>query len=580
VLAIGAAVAVHFYERPAPANPPTPGVATTLTHSSSRDAASDGNTRTARLPPHEAPIYFEDATAQAGIRFRHTSGLSEHRYQPEADGSGVAILDFNGDGTLDLFFATCVPFPLDASRTVPHHVMYRRDADGVYEDVTDVSGVRLSSFGQGLAVGDFDNDGFTDLYLTNYGPNLLFQNNGDGTFRLVAGEATSSSDRWGAGCGFLDFDEDGDLDLYVANYAEWTTATHPFCGYEPRGIRTYCNPGVFKPDRHLLWRNQGDGTFTDATGEAGVLRSDGRGFGVVATDINGDGHIDLYVANDMTGNFLFLSKGDGTFDDVSSSSGAALAGDGATRASMGVDATDLDGDLLPELFVTNFWLEPNTLYRNLGGGQFLDVSDVSGLGSTSRLAMKWGAGLVDLDNDGWADVLVSNGHIDNNLDERRMEVPYAQRPHLWRNRTGMRFELVSDHAGAYFDETHVGRGIAFGDLDDDGRLDFVANNLDGPAAILMNRSSNENRWIRLELVGTAANRDAVGASVDIEAGPIRIRRQVKGGASYLSAHDQRLLIGVGPIETLAQVSVRWPSGRRTELHDVGTNRFYRLREPE
>lgn len=532
-------------------------------------------TDSARSP---AVVYFQHATPESGIRFQHVSGMSPQRYQPEADGSGVAVFDFDGDGHMDLYFATCVPFPLDSTRTSLHHVLYRCRGDGTYEDVTAQSRTGLSSFGQGLTAGDYDNDGLADLYLTNYGPNVLFRNHGDGTFSTVEFQTTGSADHWGTGCAFLDCDEDGDLDLYVCNYAKWSVETHPFCGYAPRGIRTYCFPTAFEPEAHVLWRNGGDGTFHDDTLAAGVYRTDGRGWGVVSTDVNNDGHIDLYVANDMTGNFLFLGKGDGTFEDVSESSGAKVSGDGEPRASMGVDAADLDGDLLPELFVTNFWLEENTLYRNLGDGQFVDASAPSGLGAPSRLAMGWGTGLVDLDNDGWADVLVSNGHIDNNLSERQMDVPYKQSAQLWHNRTRLRFELLSSSSGAYFAEKHTGRAIAFGDLDNDGRVDFVANHLDGPAKLLRNRTNNANHWIRLELIGTSSNRDAIGATVDIETAMLRIRRQVKGGGSYLSAHDLRLLVGVGSVQSVRQVTIRWPSGARTVLEDIEVDRTYRLRE--
>jgi hypothetical protein len=530
----------------------------------------------AALPP--APIVFAEVTEQAQIVFQHTSGMSPQRYQPEADGSGVAVLDYDRDGWPDLYFATCVPLPLEPARSAPHHVLYRSRGDGTFDDVTAATGTGLCSFGQGLTAGDYDNDGFPDLYLTNYGPNILFHNNGDGTFAPVHGEATSAPERWGAGCALLDCDEDGQLDLYVANYAKWTVQTHPFCGYQRRGVRTYCFPGAFEPDSHVLWRNRGDGTFDDRTRQAGIFREDGRGFGVVSMDLNDDGHIDLYVANDMTGNFLFLGKGDGTFDDFSGTSGAALSGDGQARASMGVDAEDLDGDLLPELFVTNFWLEPNTLYSNLGSGQFIDSSDPSGLGSASRLAMGWGTGLVDLDNDGWPDVLVCNGHIDNNLSQREMDVPYAQQTQLWRNLTGLRFELIAG-AGAYFSEQLVGRALAFGDLDNDGRLDFAANNLDGPARLLRNVPKDAHHWVRFELVGTSANRDAIGTIVDIEAAGLRLRRQLKGGASYLSAHDQRLLVGLAAAPRVDRVTFRWPSGGLTVLEDLQPDRTYTVREP-
>jgi hypothetical protein len=401
-------------------------------------------------------------------------------------------------------------------------------------------------------------------------------------------ECSEHRTAWSSGGAVIDYDDDGDLDLYVTNYGWWTVEDHgdKFCGNVQRGVRQYCSPKEVTTVRHILYRNDGvkDGIprFTDVTDEVGVNRSDGHGFGAVTADLDGDGKIDLYVANDQNPAFTYLNEGDGTFRDVTDLSGAGYDEKGATQSGMGVDATDVDGDGQPELFRTNFSSEYNTLYHNLGGGTFYDQTAAYGLAPDAMPWVGWGCALADFDNDGWPDAFVANGHVDNNYHLLGIDnVPYEEPPLLHRNvpvsdgpGASRKFVLATRGAGPYFESPHVGRGAAFGDLDDDGDLDIVVNHKDGTPAILRNDTpANGNRWLRLRLRGTKSNPDAVGARVQVVANGRTLYRQVKGGYSLESSNDPRLLIGVGPAERLETVIVQWPSGGPdSTLKDVETNR--------
>ena len=533
----------------------------------------------ARKPPEPASIRFRDATAAAGIGFRHCSGNSAEKHFPTANGSGLAILDYDGDGKLDLYFATTRNLPLDAPNASGGNKLYRGRGDGTFEDVTERAGVGVHGFTHGVAVGDVDNDGDPDLYLAGLGGNRLLLNNADGTFRPAGPDMGAECGTWASGAAFLDYDADGDLDLYVTCYGKWTIdGERAFCGNPEGTVRTYCSPQSITPERHFLFRNRGDATFEDVTASAGVLRTDGRGLGVVAADVNGDGRVDLYVANDLSPHFLFLNRGDGTFEDVSEASGASASESGRFQAGMGVDAEDVDGDGRPELFATHFREDYNTLYRNLDGRNFQDISAWAGIVKDSLPDVGWGCALADLDNDGWPDMLVVNGHVDDNLAQIGRDIPQAEPSRIWRNRGNGRFRLVAE-PGPFFAENHVARGAAFGDLDEDGDLDVVISRLDGPPAILLNESA-PRPWIRLELLASKARRPAVGAAVEIHAGGRVIHRQVKGGGSYLSANDPRLLVGLDATERVDSVAIRWPNGTRSMLEAPAVRQTHRVTEPE
>jgi hypothetical protein len=448
-------------------------------------------------------------------------------------------------------------------------------------DVTEQSGLSFRGYCHGVIVGDIDNDGDQDVFFCNYGGDALFLNNGNGTFTDISrSSGLNQASSWSSSGAFLDFDNDGDLDLYVTRYGDWRWPRDDrFCGNAARNIRRYCSPKELRPVRHALFRNNGDHTFSDVTHSAGIDRSDGHGFGVVAADLDGDGRVDLYVANDQDPNFLFLNRGDGTFRDATVDSGAGLNLEGKTSAGMGVDAEDLDGDGQPELFVTNFQDEYNTLFKNLRAGVFLDVTAIFGLAVDSLPWIGWGCALADFDGDTWPDIVVANGHIDDNAAQLGQPSGYAQPPLLHRNIMGKRFELANAGAGPYFETNHVGHGLAIGDLDNDGDPDVVISHKDGPPAILRNDTPPAGRWIRLKLIGTRSNRDAIGALVAVEIEGRTIHRQRKGGSSLMSSHDPRLLIGLGTSARSVNLSVRWPSGATSQIKGLETNQTHEIREP-
>jgi hypothetical protein len=498
---------------------------------------------------------------------------------PTANGSGVAILDYDGDGWMDLYFATTCHLPVGSASPSQGNRLYRNRKDGTFQDVTDKAGVGFCGFTSGVAVGDVDNNGFPDLYLTNLGPNVLYLNNGDGTFRDASKASGAECGGWSMGAAFFDYDRDGDLDLYVSCYGEWDDRGEPpYCGFRDRGVRTYCSPRSITPVRHYLLRNIGKGRFEDVTERAGVLRRDGRGMGVIACDVNCDGWVDLYVANDLCPHFLFVNRGDGRFADATETSGASLSEAGHPQAGMGVDAEDVDGDGLPELFATHYREDYNTLYRNLDGRNFQDVSARAGIVKDCLPNVGWGCALADFDQDGLVDMLVVNGHVDDNLTELEgPEVTQEELPRVWRNVGSFRYQLVPD-AGSFFAAKHVARGAAFGDLDNDGDLDVVVCLRDRRPAILLNESAPRS-WIRLELLSRNSRRPAIGARVAVHAGGRVIHRQLKGGGSYLSANDPRLLIGLGDAERVDRIEVHWPHGGLTTLEKTPVKQTLRLGEP-
>jgi hypothetical protein len=530
-------------------------------------------------------------TAQSGIDFVHQSGDSEEKPFPAANGSGVAALDYDLDGHVDLYFLTGTPLPVDPARAGPVNRCYRNLSEWAFRDVTRETGLGDNGFSAGVAVGDFDDDGFPDVFVNAFGPKRLFRNQGDGTFVSVSESAGVSAPAWGTGAAFLDYDGDGLLDLYVCNYALWSLETNRYCGDQARGVRIFCDPTSVEPAPHTLYHNEGDGTFRDATQAAGVAGRAGRGQGVVAADVNGDGRVDLYVTNDLHPNFLFLNAGDGTFDDVSEISGTAHDYAGSNLAGMGVDAADANHDGRLDLFVTNFEGQHNTFYENLGDVQFQEVSRSRGLAAESIPWVGWGTALADFDLDGWPDVIVANGHTDGNLREMRRESLYEQPPGLWHNRKG-RFAFVGGAAaGEYFARSHVGRGLCVADLDDDGDLDVVIVHQDAPPALLRNDRLSDGddpgAWLRLRLIGVRSNRDAIGAEIRLRLEGGAVVQQVKGGGSYESAHDRRQTLalpeGTAATETgsgPASLEIVWPSGARSKHYPLLFGMTWRIVEPK
>ncbi|WP_240906960.1 CRTAC1 family protein [Paludisphaera rhizosphaerae] len=558
-----------------------------------------------------SPFRFAEVAHEWGVDFVQFSGTIGEKHFPTANGSGVGIFDYDGDGRLDLYLLTQTLLPLGTAEKGPNR-LFRNLGDGRFEDVTEKSGLGYRGFSHGVIVGDLDNDGDPDVFLCNLGPNRLYRNNGDGTFEDVSARAGVDRPSWSSGGAMLDYDNDGDLDVYVANYGRWNyPEDHILIGDAEKKIWLYSSPRTITTVKHMLYRNNGDMTFTDvfdqaitvetdvvtgtkeevdpSTGAKKVVdvverkriarpRDDGHGFGVVAADLNDDGLIDIYVANDMNPNFLFLNRGDGTFDDATESSGAAYDINGSAQSGMGVDAEDVDGDGLPDLFVTNFANEYDTLYQNYGKGGFMDVTSFFGLASDTVPFVSWGTALVDFDSDGWPDCFIANGHVDDNRRLLGQPIDYEEPALLFRNAEGKRFRLATRDAGPYFEKTHVGRGAAFGDIDNDGDVDIVVNDKDRPISILRNDTPTKNHWIRLKLQGTKSNRDAVGSLAIVETPKRTIYRQLKGGVSMESANDPRLIIGVGagPIERLTLV---WPSGIVSTLEKPELDREHNLVEP-
>jgi hypothetical protein len=551
------------------------------------------NSDAASAEPRSAEaVWFEEVGAAAGVRFRHVSGNSPQKPFPAANGSGLATFDFDRDGRYDLFFCIGTAFPLAEPSQRSRCQLYRNAivdrspagqvGDWRFDEISRSARADVEGFCAGVAAGDYDNDGFTDLYITRFGPNILLRNQGDGTFQRVELEAGVADPRWGASAAFFDADEDGDLDLYVCNYAQWTWENNPYCGDKTRGIRMHCGPKAIAGERDVFYQNQGDSTFREQLDESGMGGVAYRGQGVVAGDLNDDGHVDLYVGNDLQPNLVFMGDGRGKFRDATETSGAAYDANGAAQASMGVDMADITGDGLPELFTTNFHLEYNAFYENLGRSLFIDASARFGLVADSLVHVGWGTQFADFDLDGQLDLIVVNGHVDDNRHEIGENSPYAQPVLLYRF-DGRRFARVANReAGRFLEIPHCGRGLAVSDLDNDGDPDVVFQRQDERPALLRNlaierayapvaaerspdpKSVNQPPpfSLRLRLIGTKSNRDAVGASVTVRGPSGSVSRQVRGGGSYLSAPDPRIQVSATHASDL--VVVRWPSGSRSE----------------
>jgi hypothetical protein len=494
-------------------------------------------------------------------------------------GGGGAFLDYNRDGRLDIYLINsgCHPFSRDC--TPARNALYRQEKNGTFTEVAAEAGVASGAYGMGVAVGDTNNDGFPDLYVTNAGPNQLFRNNGDGTFSDVTAASGTGDPHWGTSAAFFDYDRDGLLDLYVGNYLTWDYETNPFCGERRPGYRSYCHPNEFAGIVSRLYHNDGDETFTDVSQAAGIALPEGKALGVVAFDFNRDGWLDLYVANDAVRNFLYRNQGDGTFEEIGLLAEVAYGFAGNPESSMGTDAADVDGDAWPDLFVTNIDYEPNELLHNNGDKTFTDRTAQANLGSLPIRTSGFGTRFVDYDNDADLDLVVLNGHVLDNIHLYRQGVEFAERPFLLENQGG-RFEEVGARHGSAFAKPYAGRALATGDFDNDGDVDFLWVNNGQPPVLLRNDGGNRRAWIGFELVGGASGRDAVGAVVTVKAGDQHQVRGLVGGASYCAAHDLRLLFGLGTTETVEEVTIRWPRGVVTTLRELAARRYYRVEEPE
>ena len=530
---------------------------------------------------HPSKTGFTDVTEMAGIQFRHIAGLSERKHLIETMGAGAVFFDYDNDGDVDLYVVNSGYVPgTGHENTVGQNRLYRNNGDGTFTDVTKASGTGDTSYGMGANAADYDNDGDQDLYVTNFGQNLLYRNNGDGTFTDVAKQARVGDASWGVSCAFVDINRDSQLDLYVVNYVEYDLSMKP-CLNNDKGILEYCHPRYFNGKADTLYRNNGDGTFSNITKKAGVYNpTEGLGLGVAVGDYNNDGWPDIYVANDTTRNFLYRNRGDGTFTDVGLISGTGYNQSGLPEGGMGVDFGDYNHDGWLDLFVTNSSSETNTLYKNNGDGTFTDVTASVGLAESSYLMLAFGTKFFDYDNDSDLDIFVVNGHLQPDIERLSSHTTYAQSDQLYQNRGDGTYAELSDSLGGYFSERYVGRGAAFADYDNDGDMDVFIVNSDQRAVLLRNDVGNRNNWIRIQLVGTKSNRDGIGARVGVRCGERRQIPEVHSGSSYASGSDRRLLFGLGAAEKIDQIVVRWPSGVVQRLADVDVNQSIKIIEPD
>jgi enediyne biosynthesis protein E4 len=525
-------------------------------------------------------VRFEDVTSKAGITFRHERAASPEKLYPETLGAGVAWLDFDQDGWLDAFFVNSGFTPLFRPAVAPQPALYRNNRDGRFTDVTKASGIVTDgTFFMGVAVGDYNNDGFPDIYLTGYRHSVLLQNAGGRTFTDVTSQAGVGNDgAWGTAAGWFDYDRNGTLDLLVSNYVKYDVERNVMCGDARPGYRAYCHPDSFPGTSMKLYRNDGKGLFTDVTERAGLINPDGKSLALVLSDLNLDGWTDIFIANDTQRNFLYFNKGDGTFLDASYTSGAGFSEDGKTEAGMSADAADVNGDGHPDLYVTHLDNELNRLYYNNADGTFTDGTVASGLGHTNIANSSFGARFFDFDNDGLRDLLVINGHILDNIALYHANVTYEEIKKLYRNVGAGKFVDATDTQNGAFRAPRVGRGLAVGDYDNDGDLDFLVNNNGQEGQLFENRGGNRNHWLGVRLIGNTSVRDATGARLTLTAGSLVSHDQTNGGMSYCSAQDPRIYFGLGREATVASIEVRWPSGHREVVRNIPADRIVTIEE--
>jgi enediyne biosynthesis protein E4 len=527
---------------------------------------------------------FVDATQRLGVNFQYRASHTSKKYLPETMGAGVALFDYDNDGRLDIYFVNGAPLSDPTpKRSVPQKTdaqywnrLYHQKPDGTFEDVTEKAGLQGSGYGMGVAAGDYDNDGFEDLYVTAYGGNKLYHNNGNGTFSDVTSKAGVGGSGWSTSATWVDLDEDGYLDLVVLRYLDWDF-DDIWCGEHKEGYRAYCHPDFFKPIAPLVYHNNGDGTFTETAQKIG-LGKPGKGLGVAIADYDRDGHIDLFVANDSMPEFLYHNTGKGTFEEVGLQSAVAVDADGRSYAGMGVDFADYNNDGWLDIVVTDLANQRYSLYQNHGDGSFTYASQSTGIGQMTMAHSGWGVRFLDFDNDGWKDLLIAQGH---DLDTIELNYPnlHYREPMLLARNTGRGFVDVSAQSGSVFRQPWASRGMTVGDLDNDGRLDAVVTTNDGPVHILHNETPTQNHWILLKLVGHKSNRDAIGAEVKVVTGSGSQYATVSTASSYLSASDKRVHFGLGQEKIVHRIEIRWPSGVRQTIHNVHADQILPIDEP-
>lgn len=530
------------------------------------------------------PGNFVDITAKAGIQFQGRASHTTKKYLIETMGSGVALFDYDNDGRLDIFFMNGAPLSDPTAKgAIPQKTgpvywnrLYHQKKDGTFEDVTEHAGLQGAGYGMGVAAGDYDNDGFEDLYVTAYGGNRLYHNNGNGTFTDVTAQSGTGGSGWSTSAAWVDLDNDGLLDLVVLRYVKWDF-DDIYCGEHKEGFRAYCHPDVFQPISALVYHNDGGGHFSEVAAKVG-LDKPGKGLGIAMADFDRDGKLDIVVANDSMLEFLYRNKGNGTFEEVGLNAEVAVDGDGRTFAGMGVDFDDYNNDGLPDLVITDLANQKYALYKNNGDGSFTYDTYMSGIGGMTLLHSGWGIRFFDYDNDGLKDLLITQGH---DLDTIQLNFPQLRykEPMLLARNTGKRFVDVSSKSGAVFQQAWVGRGLAVGDLDNDGRVDAVVTTNDGPAHVLHNETATGNHWLTLSLVGHRSNRDGIGAEIRVTTSTGTQMETVSTASSYLSSNDKRAHFGLGKDATASKVEIHWPSGTVQTLTDVKGDRLVQVDEP-
>ena len=523
-----------------------------------------------------------DVARQSGINFLHDNAASPQKYLIETMGAGCGWIDYDQDGLLDLYLVNSAPTRVYTPKRPLRSALYHNNGDGTFTDVTEEAGVGAEGlFGMGVAVGDYDNDGFPDLLVLGYGRCILYHNNGNGTFTDVTKQAgVANEGRWASSAAWFDYNNDGHLDLVIANYVDWSPETNYYCGDRGPGLRSYCHPDDYHGELPTLYRNNGDGTFTDVSEISGVGAKPGNGLGVVTFDYDGDGWQDILIANDSMANFLFHNNRDGTFREVGYESGIAVSMDGAAEAGMGVDAADTTGSGRMDVVIAHLDMQLARFYRNMGDGTFEDATMQSKIGYATYHLSEFGAAFMDFDNDGARDIFMACGNVLDNIARYHAGVQFAEPKVMFRNLGNGTFENVSDKLGADFRLPRVSRGAAIGDFDNDGDLDILISNNGQYAQLLRNDGGNQNHWLSILLEGTKSNRDAVGARVKVTAGDLVSYDERRGGTSYQSARDPRLHFGLGSRSRVDSVEVKWPSGAVTKTGKLDADRFVAIKEGE
>jgi hypothetical protein len=532
-----------------------------------------------------SPIRFEEIAAKSGLHYVTATDSTENKNQPQTMVAGVALFDYDNDGYLDVYLVGGASLPsLIKDSPAYWNRLFHNNHDGTFTDVTEKAGLAGAGYGSGVAVGDYDNDGWPDLFLANVTGNQLFHNNGDGTFTDVsakaglAGAKLDGKKMWAAGAGWFDYNNDGLLDLFVVNYCKWEVNTDPVCMLKD-GVRGFCHPRLYEPLHNTLYRNNGDGTFTDVSEETGIAQYYGKGMSVSFADYDGDGYLDAFVANDTTPNFLFHNLKGKKFEEVAVQAGVAYSGDGAALSGMGADFKDVNNDGLPDIWYATVEHEEFPLSLNIGKNGFADMTVANGLAATTHMS-GWGNGMVDFDNDGWKDLFVARANVMDNINAANPARRYPEPNSIFRNLGRGKFQNVSATAGTDFQKEAAHRGVAFGDLDNDGRVDMVVSVLNGPAEVFHNITETGNHWILLKLAGTKSNRMGIGAQIKITAEDGSMQwNEVTTAVGYASSSDPRVHFGLGKNKKIKEIEIRWPSGIRQVLHDQEVDRILGIEEP-